>query len=153
MCKRSRSCKDAFWCRPNPRSRLYFFENKSLKKMIHNVAPYKGSELTTTWIPWGVSSACTTTAVHVFGRNSPVASPWGSKKNSSLSLSLSVEIQSCLVSSGDVGCGTFQCFNNNSCEIQGLHHICLTLLHNAGRYDSQVGVGVWPHFTRCPIVR
>ncbi|KAK7925790.1 hypothetical protein WMY93_008100 [Mugilogobius chulae] len=47
------------------------------------------------------------------------------------------EIQSCLVSSGDVGCGTFQCFNNNSCEIQGLHHICLTLLHNAGRYDSQ----------------
>ncbi|KAI9548237.1 Stanniocalcin-2 [Dissostichus eleginoides] len=47
------------------------------------------------------------------------------------------EIQSCLVSSGDVGCGNFQCFNNNSCEIQGLHQICLTLLHNAGRYDSQ----------------
>lgn len=56
-----------------------------------------------------------------------------------VSLSLSAEIQSCLVSSGDVGCGTFQCFNNNSCEIQGLHHICLTLLHNAGCYDSQVG--------------
>nr|XP_043898198.1 uncharacterized protein LOC122779690 [Solea senegalensis] len=54
-----------------------------------------------------------------------------------LSLQSTVEIQSCLVSSGDVGCGTFQCFNNNSCEIQGLHHICLTLLHNAGRYDSQ----------------
>uniref|UniRef100_A0A8C2WRA0 Stanniocalcin n=1 Tax=Cyclopterus lumpus TaxID=8103 RepID=A0A8C2WRA0_CYCLU len=52
-------------------------------------------------------------------------------------LTLTTEIQSCLVSSGDVGCGTFQCFNNNSCEIQGLHHICLTLLHNAGRYDSQ----------------
>uniref|UniRef100_A0A3Q3WI00 Stanniocalcin n=1 Tax=Mola mola TaxID=94237 RepID=A0A3Q3WI00_MOLML len=52
-------------------------------------------------------------------------------------LSSPAEIQSCLVSSGDVGCGTFQCFNNNSCEIQGLHHICLTLLHNAGRYDSQ----------------
>ncbi|XP_068186526.1 uncharacterized protein [Antennarius striatus] len=47
------------------------------------------------------------------------------------------EIQSCVVGSGDVGCGMFQCFNNNSCEIQGLHHICLTLLHNAGRYDSQ----------------
>uniref|UniRef100_A0A667Z842 Stanniocalcin n=1 Tax=Myripristis murdjan TaxID=586833 RepID=A0A667Z842_9TELE len=47
------------------------------------------------------------------------------------------EIQSCLVSSGDVGCGTFQCFSNSSCEIRGLHHICLTLLHNAGRYDSQ----------------
>lgn len=46
------------------------------------------------------------------------------------------------MSSGDVGCGTFQCFNNNSCEIQGLHHICLTLLHNAGRYDSQVGGGL-----------
>lgn len=67
----------------------------------------------------------------------------------SLFRSLSAEIQSCLVSSGDVGCGTFQCFNNNSCEIQGLHHICLTLLHNAGRYDSQVGSSttVWPHFT------
>ncbi|XP_071396500.1 stanniocalcin-2-like [Centroberyx affinis] len=54
-----------------------------------------------------------------------------------LSLQNTAEIQSCLVSSGDVGCGTFQCFNNNSCEIRGLHHICLTLLHNAGRYDSQ----------------
>ncbi|XP_035522726.1 uncharacterized protein LOC118331762 [Morone saxatilis] len=54
-----------------------------------------------------------------------------------LSLQSTADIQSCLVSSGDVGCGTFQCFNNNSCEIQGLHHICLTLLHNAGRYDSQ----------------
>ncbi|XP_056140288.1 stanniocalcin-2-like [Lampris incognitus] len=54
-----------------------------------------------------------------------------------LSLHNTAEIQSCLVSSGDVGCGTFQCFNNNSCEIRGLHHICLTLLHNAGRYDSQ----------------
>lgn len=58
------------------------------------------------------------------------------------------EIQSCLVSSGDVGCGMFQCFNN-SCEIQGLHHICLTLLHNAGRYDSQVRSRTrsWSHFT------
>ncbi|KAK9536460.1 hypothetical protein VZT92_006236 [Zoarces viviparus] len=54
-----------------------------------------------------------------------------------LYLQSTAEIQSCLVSSGDVGCGTFQCFNNNSCEIQGLHHICLTLLHNAGHYDSQ----------------
>ncbi|KAG8008052.1 Stanniocalcin-2 [Nibea albiflora] len=54
-----------------------------------------------------------------------------------LSLQSTAEIQSCLVSSGDVGCGMFQCFSNNSCEIQGLHHICLTLLHNAGRYDSQ----------------
>uniref|UniRef100_A0A3Q0SSG1 Stanniocalcin n=1 Tax=Amphilophus citrinellus TaxID=61819 RepID=A0A3Q0SSG1_AMPCI len=54
-----------------------------------------------------------------------------------LSLQSTVEIQSCLLSSGDVGCGMFQCFSNNSCDIQGLHHICLTLLHNAGRYDSQ----------------
>lgn len=53
-------------------------------------------------------------------------------------VSSTAEIQSCLVSSGDVGCGMFQCFSNNSCDIQGLHHICLTLLHNAGRYDSQV---------------
>ncbi|XP_069001743.1 stanniocalcin-2-like [Embiotoca jacksoni] len=54
-----------------------------------------------------------------------------------LSPQSTAEIQSCLVSSGDVGCGMFQCFNNNSCDIRGLHHICLTLLHNAGCYDSQ----------------
>uniref|UniRef100_A0AAQ4RSJ0 Stanniocalcin n=1 Tax=Gasterosteus aculeatus aculeatus TaxID=481459 RepID=A0AAQ4RSJ0_GASAC len=61
----------------------------------------------------------------------------GSQVKKRLSAQSAAEIQSCLVSSGDVGCGTFQCFNNNSCEIQGLHHICLTLLHNAGCYDSQ----------------
>uniref|UniRef100_A0A3Q2PWX4 Stanniocalcin n=1 Tax=Fundulus heteroclitus TaxID=8078 RepID=A0A3Q2PWX4_FUNHE len=61
----------------------------------------------------------------------------GSQVKKRLSLQSTAEIQSCLVSSGDVGCGMFQCFTNNSCEIQGLHHICLTLLHNAGRYDSQ----------------
>ncbi|KAM6907127.1 stanniocalcin-2 [Xenentodon cancila] len=61
----------------------------------------------------------------------------GSQVKKRFSLQSAVEIQSCLVSSGDVGCGIFQCFNNNSCQIQGLHHICLTLLHNAGRYDSQ----------------
>ncbi|CAL8365395.1 unnamed protein product [Lota lota] len=57
-----------------------------------------------------------------------------------LSLQNTAEIQNCLISSGDVGCATFQCFSNNSCEIRGLHHICLTLLHNAGSYDSQ---GKW----------
>ncbi|XP_041864766.1 uncharacterized protein LOC121654617 [Melanotaenia boesemani] len=61
----------------------------------------------------------------------------GNQGKKRLSLQSTAEIQSCLVSSGDVGCGMFQCFNNNSCEIQGLHHICLTLLHNAGHYDSQ----------------
>uniref|UniRef100_A0A3Q2CZV3 Stanniocalcin n=1 Tax=Cyprinodon variegatus TaxID=28743 RepID=A0A3Q2CZV3_CYPVA len=61
----------------------------------------------------------------------------GSQVKRRLSLQSTAEIQSCLVSSGDVGCGMFQCFSNNSCEIHGLHHICLTLLHNAGRYDSQ----------------
>nr|XP_057943058.1 uncharacterized protein LOC131138277 [Doryrhamphus excisus] len=54
-----------------------------------------------------------------------------------LSLQSTADIQSCLLSSEDVGCGTFQCFNNNSCEIHGLHHICVTLLHHAGHYDSQ----------------
>ncbi|CAN9501404.1 unnamed protein product [Ophioblennius macclurei] len=61
----------------------------------------------------------------------------GGRDKRRLSLQSAAEIQSCLLSSGDVGCGMFQCFNNNSCDIQGLHHICLTLLHNAGRYDSQ----------------
>ncbi|XP_051533336.1 uncharacterized protein LOC127428781 [Myxocyprinus asiaticus] len=54
-----------------------------------------------------------------------------------LSLQNTVEIQQCLVSAGDVGCGMFECFNNNSCEIRGLHDICLTFLHNAGKFDSQ----------------
>ncbi|XP_051959980.1 uncharacterized protein LOC127627580 [Xyrauchen texanus] len=54
-----------------------------------------------------------------------------------LSLQNTVEIQQCLVNAGDVGCGMFECFNNNSCEIRGLHDICLTFLHNAGKFDSQ----------------
>lgn len=48
------------------------------------------------------------------------------------------EIQHCLVSAGDVGCGVFECFENNSCEIRGLQEICMTFLHNAGKFDSQV---------------
>lgn len=50
----------------------------------------------------------------------------------------SAEIQHCLVSAGDVGCGVFECFENNSCEIRGLQEICMTFLHNAGKFDSQV---------------
>lgn len=48
------------------------------------------------------------------------------------------EIQHCLVNAGDVGCGVFECFENNSCEIRGLHEICMTFLHNAGKFDAQV---------------
>ncbi|XP_051955810.1 uncharacterized protein LOC127624923 [Xyrauchen texanus] len=54
-----------------------------------------------------------------------------------LSLQNTAEIQQCLVNAGDVGCGMFECFNNNSCNIRGLHDICLTFLHNAGKFDSQ----------------
>ncbi|MCJ8740960.1 hypothetical protein PDJAM_G00065160 [Pangasius djambal] len=54
-----------------------------------------------------------------------------------LSLQDTVEIQQCLLSAGDVGCGTFECFTNNSCDIRGLHDICMSFLHNAGRFDSQ----------------
>ncbi|XP_026995694.1 stanniocalcin-2-like [Tachysurus fulvidraco] len=54
-----------------------------------------------------------------------------------LSLQDTVEIQQCLLSAGDVGCGTFECFTNNSCEIRGLHDICMSFLHNAGKFDSQ----------------
>ncbi|CAB1353001.1 unnamed protein product [Coregonus sp. 'balchen'] len=54
-----------------------------------------------------------------------------------LSLQNTAEIQHCLVNAGDVGCGMFECFNNNSCEIRGLHEICMTFLHNAGKFDSQ----------------
>lgn len=42
------------------------------------------------------------------------------------------------MSAGDVGCGVFECFENNSCEIRGLQEICMTFLHNAGKFDSQV---------------
>ncbi|KAI4889634.1 hypothetical protein NFI96_021540 [Prochilodus magdalenae] len=54
-----------------------------------------------------------------------------------LSLQNTAEIQHCLVNAGDVGCGMFECFNNNSCEIRGLHEICMTFLHHAGKFDSQ----------------
>ncbi|KAM5301663.1 stanniocalcin-2 [Glossophaga mutica] len=54
-----------------------------------------------------------------------------------LSLQNTAEIQHCLVSAGDVGCGVFECFENNSCEIRGLHGICMTFLHNAGKFDAQ----------------
>ncbi|KAG5263986.1 hypothetical protein AALO_G00270880 [Alosa alosa] len=54
-----------------------------------------------------------------------------------LSLQNTAEIQHCLVSAGDVGCGVFECFENNSCEIRGLQEICMTFLHNAGKFDSQ----------------
>uniref|UniRef100_A0A8C8ILS3 Stanniocalcin n=1 Tax=Oncorhynchus tshawytscha TaxID=74940 RepID=A0A8C8ILS3_ONCTS len=54
-----------------------------------------------------------------------------------MSLQNTAEIQHCLVSAGDVGCGVFECFENNSCEIRGLQEICLTFLHNAGKFDSQ----------------
>ncbi|XP_061541879.1 stanniocalcin-2a [Phycodurus eques] len=54
-----------------------------------------------------------------------------------LSLQNTAEIQHCLMSAGDVGCGVFECFENNSCEIRGLQEICMTFLHNAGKFDSQ----------------
>ncbi|XP_061752445.1 stanniocalcin-2-like [Nerophis ophidion] len=54
-----------------------------------------------------------------------------------LSQQSAADIQTCVVRSDDVGCETFQCFSNNSCEIHGLHHICVTLLQHAGNYDSQ----------------
>ncbi|KAI2656725.1 Stanniocalcin-2 [Labeo rohita] len=60
-----------------------------------------------------------------------------------LSLQNTAEIQHCLVSAGDVGCGVFECFENNSCEIRGLQEICMTFLHNAGKFDSQVST--WLH--------
>uniref|UniRef100_A0A4W3INW0 Stanniocalcin-2 n=1 Tax=Callorhinchus milii TaxID=7868 RepID=A0A4W3INW0_CALMI len=54
-----------------------------------------------------------------------------------LPFSIPAEIQHCLVSAGDVGCGVFECFENNSCEIHGPHDICLAFLHNAGKFDPQ----------------
>ncbi|XP_036380098.1 stanniocalcin-2 [Megalops cyprinoides] len=54
-----------------------------------------------------------------------------------ISLQNTAEIQHCLVTSGDVGCGVFECLENNSCEIRGLHEICMTFLHNAGKFDPQ----------------
>ncbi|XP_055968353.1 stanniocalcin-2 [Sorex fumeus] len=61
----------------------------------------------------------------------------GSQQKGRLSLQNTAEIQHCLVSAGDVGCGVFACFENNSCEIQGLHGLCMTFLHNAGKFDAQ----------------
>ncbi|KAG5844272.1 hypothetical protein ANANG_G00160610 [Anguilla anguilla] len=60
-----------------------------------------------------------------------------SQQKGRLSLQNTVDIQHCLVNSGDVGCGVFECFENNSCEIRGLQEICMSFLHNAGKFDSQ----------------
>ncbi|XP_062943573.1 stanniocalcin-2 [Cynocephalus volans] len=60
-----------------------------------------------------------------------------SQQKGRLSLQNTAEIQHCLVNAGDVGCGVFECFENNSCEIRGLHGICMTFLHNAGKFDAQ----------------
>ncbi|XP_077403303.1 biorientation of chromosomes in cell division protein 1 [Vanacampus margaritifer] len=57
-----------------------------------------------------------------------------------LTLQSTADIQNCLASAGDAGCGTFQCFNNNSCQMDGFHGICVTLLQHAGRYHAQ---GKW----------
>ncbi|XP_023652685.2 stanniocalcin-2 [Paramormyrops kingsleyae] len=54
-----------------------------------------------------------------------------------ISLQNTAEIQHCLLSAGDVGCAVFECFENNSCEINGLQQICMTFLHNAGKFNSQ----------------
>ncbi|CAK6446350.1 unnamed protein product [Pipistrellus nathusii] len=61
----------------------------------------------------------------------------GSPQKGRLSLQNTAGIQHCLVGAGDVGCGVFECFENNSCEIRGLHGICMTFLHNAGKFDAQ----------------
>ncbi|XP_005376409.1 PREDICTED: stanniocalcin-2 [Chinchilla lanigera] len=61
----------------------------------------------------------------------------GSQQKGRLSLQNTAEIQHCLVNAGDVGCGIFECFENNSCEIRGLHGICMSFLHNAGKFDAQ----------------
>nr|XP_012316582.1 stanniocalcin-2 [Aotus nancymaae] len=60
-----------------------------------------------------------------------------SQQKGRLSLQNTAQIQHCLVKAGDVGCGMFECFENNSCEIRGLHGICMTFLHNAGKFDAQ----------------
>ncbi|XP_043925056.1 stanniocalcin-2 [Protopterus annectens] len=60
-----------------------------------------------------------------------------SQQNGRHVLQKAVEIRHCLVNSGEIGCGVFECFENNSCEIRGLHEICMTFLHNAGKFDSQ----------------
>ncbi|XP_068596639.1 stanniocalcin-2a [Brachionichthys hirsutus] len=73
--------------------------------------------------------------VHVHVHDSLPEKPVSQKGR--LSLQNTAEIQHCLVSAGDVGCGVFECFENNSCEIRGLQEICMTFLHNAGKFDSQ----------------
>ncbi|XP_053734930.1 stanniocalcin-2a isoform X2 [Synchiropus splendidus] len=82
------------------------------------------------WEP--VECSDTGDAVH---DSSPPEKPGGQKGR--LSLHNTAEIQHCLVTAGDVGCGVFECFENNSCEIRGLQEICMTFLHNAGKFDSQ----------------
>ncbi|XP_063301305.1 stanniocalcin-2 [Pelobates fuscus] len=68
---------------------------------------------------------------------SPQEEKLATQQKGRLSLQNTAEIQHCLVNAGDVGCGVFECFENNSCEIRGLHEICIAFLHNAGKFDAQ----------------
>uniref|UniRef100_A0A672MUY4 Stanniocalcin n=1 Tax=Sinocyclocheilus grahami TaxID=75366 RepID=A0A672MUY4_SINGR len=80
---------------------------------------------------WGELVGTDTVDVHESHPEKPAS------QKGRLSLQNTAEIQHCLVSAGDVGCGVFECFENNSCEIRGLQEICMTFLHNAGKFDSQ----------------
>uniref|UniRef100_UPI00358F0139 stanniocalcin-like n=1 Tax=Myxine glutinosa TaxID=7769 RepID=UPI00358F0139 len=54
---------------------------------------------------------------------------------SRLSLLIAVEMEQCLSSAVDAGCGSFACLENNSCETGGLHAICTELVRHADQYD------------------